>query len=695
LQKDRDERYQSVKDLALDIKSLLFELEHINSGERDNSHAISRPEFNENPTMLHRTISANHPTDQTNVYTVGPEGHSFSTKPSGGGWRYALAALVGAAAVAALCIGLYMWWPGRTTALSASAFSRTQISRINTDGKVSSPALSPDGRYVAFVSGDPGARSLVVRQISTDSAVTVVPQTNLNLAYVTFSPEGDYVYYCETRSDGSVNTLYRVPTLGGTAKKLIEDVDSPVTFSPDGKQLAFVRHSTNDSTDGIMIADTTVFDAKPLLSSANTDYDFFSFKLAWSPDGKKFLIGAGKRQGGFVTRTDIVEVSIADKTVRRLNSDDLYFAGNFDWFDDGSGFLFTGRETQNGATQVYRASYPSMELHQVTNDFNDYFDLSISADGRRLITIKGDTSSSIWRYSPASKSLTQVTEETRNLEGLQGLVERPDGSLLYTRTEAKDSQIWTADAAGKNPRAVLADSGFATAPVLTPDGRYMVFNVQKNKESSSLIWRANSDGKEAVRLTQESADSADFNPQISADGRFVIFQRQIAKADRSVLMRVPIEGGQPEVIYSNDELSAFQPRLSPDGKRIAFVVYNVRTFDKRVLVAPFEDGRIAKPETSLEMNLMGQFFWSPDGKSLTASTTRGGTPNLWRLPIDGSAATPITEFKSGRILNFTWSANGKDLLIARGNTNNDLIMIRDAEAANDKAGLKRSTSRIG
>src|SRR4029079_9735209 len=240
LQKDRDERYQSIKDLALDIKSLLFELEHINSGERDNSHIISHPEFSENPTMLHRTISANHPTDRTNVYTVGPEGHSFRTKASGG-WRYGLAALVGAVAVATLCIGLYMWWPERTTVLSASAFTRTQISRINTDGKVTSPALSPDGRYVAFVSGDPGARSLVVRQISTDSSVTVVPPTNLNLAYVTFSPEGDYVYYCETRSDGSVNSLYRVPTLGGTAKKLIEDVDSPVTFSPDGKQLAFVR----------------------------------------------------------------------------------------------------------------------------------------------------------------------------------------------------------------------------------------------------------------------------------------------------------------------------------------------------------------------------------------------------------------------------------------------------------------------
>ena len=92
------------------------------------------------------------------------------------------------------------------------------------------------------------------------------------------------------------------------------------------------------------------------------------------------------------------------------------------------------------------------------------------------------------------------------------------------------------------------------------------------------------------------------------------------------------------------------------------------------------------------MNLLGQFFWSPDGKSLAAVSSRGGVPNVWRLPIDGSEPTPITDFKSGRVLNFTWSADGKDLLLARGNSNNDLVMIRDAETNSDKASVRRKLS---
>jgi len=694
LQKDRDERYQSVKDVALDVKSLLFELEHANSGERDSGGlVISRLETSENPTMIHRTISADHTTDHTNVRTVGPARYPVQNVKSKA-WRYVLLAAVPTLLFVAIGFGTYSYFRSGEASL-ATAFTRTQISRVNTDGKVSSPALSPDGRYVVFVSGDPGARSLVVRQVATESAVTVVPATTLNLANVSFSPEGDHVYYTETRPDGSLNTLYRVPTLGGMPKKLIEDVDSGVTFSPDGKQFAFIRHATSDSSDNIIIADTSTLEMHPFLSTKDTDYDSFAFRLAWSPDGKRFLIGAGKRQGGFVTRTDVSEISIADKTIRRLIPTDIFFASNFVWFEDGSGFLFIGRENQNGSAQIWRSSYPPAELHQVTNDFNDYLDLSMSADGRKLITIKGDTSSSIWRYLPTSKGLNQLTDESRNLEGFGGLIERPDKSLIYTRNEAKQSQIWMANADGKEPRSLFTEEGYSSAPVVTPDGRFMVFNLQKNKEKTSQLWRSDSSGKNAVPLTEEKTDCADFNPQLTADGRTVIFQRQLSTMDRSVLMKVAIDGGEPEVVFSDDELSAFQPRISPDSKQLAFITYNVRTFDKKIQIAGFENGRLGKIENTLEVNLVSQFFWSPDGKSLTALTTRGGTPNLWRLPLDGSAPAPITEFTSGRVLNFAWSPNGKSLLIARGNTNNDLVMIRDAGAnASDKADLKRRIARL-
>jgi serine/threonine protein kinase len=241
LQKDRDERYQSVKDFALDIKDLLYILEHGNSGNKV-GHTTSSPDSNENPTMMiHNTISTNHPTNRTAaiIPAVEESRANFFSK-----WRIAAGAVL---LIALAGLGMYTWF--QTDPQLAAAFEKPQISRITTDGKVLLPAISPDGKYVAYVSGEMGSRSLVVRQISTDSAVTVVPPTNLNFSTVSFSPEGDYVYYGQTRSDYSVTTLFKVPTLGGTPKKLIEDVDSSITFSPDGKQFAFIRHSTKTNED--------------------------------------------------------------------------------------------------------------------------------------------------------------------------------------------------------------------------------------------------------------------------------------------------------------------------------------------------------------------------------------------------------------------------------------------------------------
>lgn len=686
LQKDREERYQSVKDFALDVKDLLYDLEHSNSGNR--AVHTSSPNFSENPTIIHRTISGNHPTDKTAAVTS----YHAPERKKGRSRRWLLIAAP-ALAVVLLALGALAFynWGTAEIPLAAEAFTRPQITRINTDGRVLLPALSPDGKYVAYVAGEFGSRSLVVRQIATDSIVTVVPPTNLNLQTVTFSPTGDYIYYCVTSTDFAINTLYQVPTLGGTPKKLIEDVDSGVTFSPDGKQFAFMRHKVDTNEDVIYIVATDTLAMEPLISTQGTGYNFFSNRLAWSPDGHSILAGAGKRQSGFVTNTDMVAISLGEKNIRPVNRKEFFFATSPAWFADGSGFLFSGRETQNSTNQIYRASFPGGEIEQVTNDFNDYYDVSVSSDGRSLVTLKGDTVSSVWRYSPATKKNVQLTTESRNLEGYYGLVDRRDGKFVYSKNEGKEADLWIADDDGKNARAVLAEPGYSVAPVLTADGRYMIFNLQKDK--SSRIWRTDADGKNAVRLTDEDPKSADFNPQVTPDGKFVIFQRQMADDDRFVLMRVPVEGGEVEPFYESESWSVYHPRLSPDGKRIAYTTYDVRSFQKKLMIASVENNRFGKLEREVEYNLINQFMWSPDSRSLTISTNRGGAMNIWRQPIDGSPATQITDFKSGKIMNFAWTADGKDLLIARGNTNNDLILIRDSGAVSASQSSGRNMSR--
>lgn len=688
LQKDREERYQNVKDLALDIKDLLHDIEHSNSGNRT-GHVISNPEFSENPTIIHRTISGNHPTDPTYANSSASAAKHSTGRSK---WLVAASAILGFMVLAFGAYGFYSFATAEVP-MATNAFVRPQISRINTDGRVLLPSISPDGKYVAYVAGEAGSRSLVVRQIATDSIVTVVPPTNQNLQSVTFSPTGDHIYYCLTSTDFSINTLYQVPTLGGTPKKLIEDVDSNVTFSPDGKRFAFVRHRSEPNEDAIFLVNADNLELSELLTNRSTEYDFFAFRLAWSPDGRTLLTGAGKRQSGFVAKTDIVEITLADKRVRPVNRRELFTVNNVVWFADGSGFLFSGRENQNSPNQIWRASYPDGEIEQVTNDFNDYLDVSVSADGRNLATLKGDTVSSVWKYSPETRKSIQLMSESRNLDGAFGLTDRGDGTLVYTRTDGKETDIWASDTDGKNPRALHTEDGFSVMPGSTPDGRYLVFNIQRDK--TSKIWRSDADGKNLVQLSEAAPEAIDFNPQLTPDGKSIIFQRKSTVGDRFVLMKMPIEGGKPEAFLEEAGWSVFTPKISPDGRRIAYTTYDVRTFQKKLLIAAIENGKLGKVEHEIEYNLINQYTWSPDSRSLTVLTNRSGAQNIWRQPLDGSAPTQLTDLKSGKILNFAWAADGKDLILVRGNTNNDLILIRDADRSQPNQTIARGTNNYG
>ena len=117
-----------------------------------------------------------------------------------------------------------------------------QITKLTDSGKAIGVAISPDGRYIVYVLRDGEQQSLWVRNVATKSDVQVLAPDVVSFAGLTFSPDGNYVYF--VRSDKSTTNfryLYVMPVLGGTARQLIRDIDSPLSFSPDGKQFAFMR----------------------------------------------------------------------------------------------------------------------------------------------------------------------------------------------------------------------------------------------------------------------------------------------------------------------------------------------------------------------------------------------------------------------------------------------------------------------
>jgi WD40 repeat protein len=160
-------------------------------------------------------------------------------------------ALVSLALVAALAFG---WYRFAQRGAMKPASQAMKITRLTSTGKASDAAISPDGKYVVHVMDDGGQQSLWVRQVATQSNVQIVPPASSWFQGLTFTPDGNYIYYVMISNDVPQRALYQVPVLGGAPKKLLVNLlDEPITFSPDGKRFAFARRDAGKE-DALMIA---------------------------------------------------------------------------------------------------------------------------------------------------------------------------------------------------------------------------------------------------------------------------------------------------------------------------------------------------------------------------------------------------------------------------------------------------------
>ena len=195
-------------------------------------------------------------------------------------------------------------------------FQGMEISKLTQTGKASGVAVSPDGQYVVYVLRDGEKQSLMVRQVATGSDVPVVPPEIVMYYGLAFSPDGQYIYFvASSRENNFFSSLYKMPVLGGTPVKIVTDIDTSPSFSPDGKQFAFVRGVPEHGRVNLMVAKSDGSDVHVLLEkSAGVTPDNL-VRAAWSPDGKTIV--ATFYEANY--RVTLTAVPVADPSKARVS----------------------------------------------------------------------------------------------------------------------------------------------------------------------------------------------------------------------------------------------------------------------------------------------------------------------------------------------------------------------------------------
>src|SRR5271155_1267553 len=342
LEKDRDLRYQSAGELQADLKRL----------RRDSSSGrtgIAAPQTAAPSFGVPRTLAI--------VFAV-------------------LGAATG---------GFFAWkhFSAKNDLDRLPLVTNARLSRLTTSGNVTSTAVSPDGRYVAYVLRDGGQEGLWVRQTATSSAQQIVPPaTQAFLSWPNFSPDANFIYFTSSRSEKSNDMqLFAVPVFGGTPRKIADHLSTTFTISPDGTKIAFLGLGC----EGLEICLSQVNSdgsGRTILERWNSPH----YAPSWSPDGKRIAFETLVDEDPQGLRAHLQTYDLSSKKTEDMPSR-WRTMRNLLWTRDGKGLLVTAQERAGDPTQIWHVSYPDGAKQRVTNDLEEYDSVSVSFDAGTVVAV--------------------------------------------------------------------------------------------------------------------------------------------------------------------------------------------------------------------------------------------------------------------------------------------------------------------
>jgi serine/threonine protein kinase/dipeptidyl aminopeptidase/acylaminoacyl peptidase len=554
---------------------------------------------------------------------------------------------------------------------SAFHFDGITIRKLSQSNNVAFAAIAPDGRSVVYVTYENnGDRALWVRRISDSTAVQIVPPQPVQYwDCPMFSNDGDQIYFITANRSATHGTMYRVSSLGGQPRKIVEKVNHLGNLSPDGQRILFVRYgdadpkiSINTSETRLMSADSNGGDEQVVLTVTG---ETLVREPRYAADGRSII---------FVRRELVDEVewwSLLTANVDGSGQKELIRQreriGEVSVLQKGNGLLVNAVITGSNRSQLFHLSLRDGKFSRITNDLTSYVGVSVDRDGKNIVAAQRSEDNRIWIAD--ADSISDAKPLPPELAAFQNVAWTADGRLVYDATENDRIHIWIADADGKNAVQLTASDNDDLDPKVSGDGQSIAFVSKRN--GNNQIWRMKIDGTGQAILA-DIAGIAQY-PRFEPDGNTVVFRWFGEGA--TPLGHVNIDGGPVIGIEGLPRSISYLWATSPDGKYVAHSITDPNADKIVVVLRPSGLGEII---STMDIWPSRIFKWAPDGKTILFQERQKGenlTSKIFQIdPFSGKQKLYLST-EPDDVIDLAFSRDNKRIAMIRGKVNTDAVIL--------------------
>ena len=573
-------------------------------------------------------------------------------------------------ALAALGVG-YVTGRARVDAPTASAVSVHRLTDFV--GLEQEPAISPDGKSVAFTGYVGNRKQIWVRLIAGGAALQLT-RDDADHEAPRWAPDSASILYYSPPAADSQGTLWELPALGGSPRR-VSNAISGGDISHDGKRVTFFRSAPEQME--LVVAARDGSQARVIAGLPPLQY---YLSPRWSPDDQLIAF-----QRGYAFTHDIFAVPSGGGEVRPITRDGILMSG-FAWKADGSGIVYS---SSRGSTVLYlptfnlwAASLEGSTVQQITFGEASYVEPDVDAGGV-LVASRIQRELNLWKF-PIDGTPLQNVSRGLQLTRQTGQVQTPsigasDRHIVYLSDSGGHGNLWVLDTeTGTSTQLTFEEDPTigVGVPVWSPDGRNIAFYSTRDGGGNRFVNPNGGAPSPTIRLGGWAT--------WSHDSRWLYYNENVQGTQAiGALKKIRTEGGEPVSVRDD---SGNRPALSPDGSTLFYVIERPAVSggaDYEIRAASPENAPsrvLAKiPAQRIPLWQLVHPVISPDGQWLALPLTDGFSTNIWALPTAGGPLRQLTDFGQRPTYiarRVTWSTDGKSIVAALGLGDADVVLMR-------------------